>query len=745
MINLSARAWGRLFLSLLLGWLLCFSYGSPAQGQEEVLDRVRDLLEGGKVQEAVSLSGQAVKDHPDQAEAWRLLGEAWTALASSEPTEYGGRRMAREAFKRALDLDYNDPATHVALARLLLKAQEPDAAERHLRFALGRDPGNAEAHYWLGWLRTSDYLKYRGMVSAHGRINYRSRAAEDLELARAAYRRALSSPDWEGRAWEGLTRLAALAGENAAVLAQAESLAAHAAEVPEPHLYRGLALHRLGREDKAMEAFQQAFRAMHDTLRAVFTRSTVDLLIPDSLKVRYDTSPEEVRDGIWRIHDPLYLTRVSERELEHYVRVVYANLRWSDPVRSIPGWQTEPGQVYIRYGPPHQVVRNRPLATFGAEGIRLTPTGRDHYEDRLESSSAQEAREALSLLAEDEAVVTLGGSLGTRGVLSSTGWAYPDFWLAFVDPYGTGGFELGDDSRAVMETMAKRDPSHFSYDFRRPVFTLPTLLTRFKGREGGASILLFYGFPRDSLVAADGESRPLHQGFFIFDGGLEEVHREVWSSRVPIGKGLAVRGGLLIDRFERELSPGRYLVGVEASAEPSGPLGHYRRWIDLPSFADTLAVSDILLARSVDLSPIEDGQERAGFRVGPAVVHPNVAADFRAAEPLWLYYEVYGLQTSGEGRHRYRLEYTVRAETELPVPLAILRSVGQALGVVQAPGQTTVRFELSAKPNLPDRQVETLAIDLSQLRPGRYELALAIEDLVGGGTAQSSTKFTISP
>ena len=61
---------------------------------------------------------------------------------------------------------------------------------------------------------------------------------------------------------------------------------------------------------------------------------------------------EIIQKTFWKKKDPLFLTEVNERKLEHYCRVAYANLRFSRLHQGIEGWKTPQGQALIRYGFP---------------------------------------------------------------------------------------------------------------------------------------------------------------------------------------------------------------------------------------------------------------------------------------------------------------------------------------------------------------------------------------------------------
>jgi len=153
-----------------------------------VLGRVQLTLD--RAANAVQTLHRATAQHPASAEAYYRLGQAVTVRVAESST---WRRMFMaddigEAFARAVELDPDnaeyrwalfefcrqapamvgggrkragaqaaalariDPARgHRARAALLLQDGEPDAAERQLRAAIARGPGDADHRYALGY------------------------------------------------------------------------------------------------------------------------------------------------------------------------------------------------------------------------------------------------------------------------------------------------------------------------------------------------------------------------------------------------------------------------------------------------------------------------------------------------------------------------------------------------------------------------------------------------------------------
>ncbi len=111
--------------------------------------------------------------------------------------EDGAPEQAREAYRRALDLDPAHPGAHLNLGRLLHEAGDATAAESHYRRALEADPSDPIAWFNLG-------------VALEDR--------ERAEAALAAYQRALSADAGLADAHHNAARLCERLGRRAEAL-----------------------------------------------------------------------------------------------------------------------------------------------------------------------------------------------------------------------------------------------------------------------------------------------------------------------------------------------------------------------------------------------------------------------------------------------------------------------------------------------------------------------------------------------
>ncbi len=140
---------------------------SPESGQMQLDFAVSELASrAAPMARRTARAAQAVEEDLD-AEDWYELGLELEAVA---PTE------ARDAYRRALELDAHHADAHVNLGRLLQEDGRVSEAEAHYRLALATDPEHATAAFNLGIAledlgRTADAIEaYRQAIAADPRL-----------------------------------------------------------------------------------------------------------------------------------------------------------------------------------------------------------------------------------------------------------------------------------------------------------------------------------------------------------------------------------------------------------------------------------------------------------------------------------------------------------------------------------------------------------------------------------------------
>ena len=116
---------------------------------------------------------------------------------------------------------------------------------------------------------------------------------------------------------------------------------------------------------------------------------------------------------------------------------------------------------------------------------------------------------------------------------------------------------------------------------------------------------------------------------------------------------------------------------------------------------------------------------------------------FRREQPVYVYYEVYGLDAS-QGEARYRTTYTLSArEPDRNVVARFFSSIGELLSGEEEKGEITYSFERSqAAPA--DPLLEYVSLDVSESAAGGYTLTVEVEDLVSGQSRSSEVPLVLT-
>src|SRR6267378_7928795 len=145
---------------------------SPESGQTQLDFAVSDLVTRAApvARRAAKVARESAEDH--SATDWYQMG---LELEAVDPEE------ARDAYRRALELDAHHADAHVNLGRLLHEQGMIEEAERHYRLALREDPDHATAAFNLG-IALEDLDQPADAIEA-----YRAALVTDPRLADAHY------------------------------------------------------------------------------------------------------------------------------------------------------------------------------------------------------------------------------------------------------------------------------------------------------------------------------------------------------------------------------------------------------------------------------------------------------------------------------------------------------------------------------------------------------------------------------
>lgn len=709
------------------------------QAPPPYLDALRALARGDTSLTVVRLR-QVTRDHPDFAEGWGRLGQLLALRASGVASRFEERLEAEEALRRALRLDSDHPRYLSALGLLLRKQQAYNDARRVLaraRNALKRHADvlepreGAELLYQLGLFSEDVYLDDYRSVRPFG-LPVRTPECADIIVDPEGF--AALGPDRPGsgdfclnfirprRFNEILSGAIDLSKDAEDEWSATRTAFLEALRIDPTHTgaFRRLAIHLYDRgEFEEMEQVCRAFleaapsdpwgylllgllRSLegHDSAAALafreglnrsppffgeHLRDVENLLRPD-LAEQYRMAAPEARRAfeplLWRKSDPLYLTPQNERWIEHMARVVYADVMFEDLSTGLYGAETEPGVIYVRYGPPRRIWK---VAKGSLTGSLREPGGRWifwNYADSL-----------------------------------------PNFIFEKTLRWRRMSHGLTTFSKAMEEESRKREPTAYRPPF--PYQPMALRVARFKGQASDIEVDFYAVVEADRLTAVKGDT--VEAGLFLFD---PRDHQSILERRVRFpGRRRAQPLTFTVSVTQDSL-----LYSVEARPRAMRAAGVARGTVIASPFpSDRVSLSDLLIAEGVEPLASEP-LGRRHFRI--AVLSTDTVG---VGLPFTLYWEVYGLQAGADSMLHYEVTLRVQGVDEKGVLADVVSFFGRALGFTRRE-DLSLLWQRSTAPK-GDRIPEFVEVSLGERKPGRYRAMVEVRDLVTGHIAATSYAF----
>ena len=559
--------------------------------------------------------------HDRSGKTMHALARFYMAQGTPVSRQTAGHWLLRAVMRERDHPDYL--ATHAEL--LWRTLQRPDSYRKALQ-VLKLDPDHVAGLFWAGrfavWAWEMTYFTDRldddtkaaiGMYSIRGgkTLTFVEYPDLDIESGIGYLTRAISLDPvhWPSHHYLGLAYYAAdMAGP---LIDLFEAYRKRRPENWNAHFFAGLGYQMNGNLEAAYRAYTDGLDRMTDTARR-FMQSI--FLIRDPVDEKRGAplpSDEDIR-AFWLGKDPLYLTSVNERLLEQCRRVAYANLRFSDPTLGREGWQTDRGQVYIRYGDP-----------------------RVRYMD--------------------------GPGRGRKDV-----WDYGPFTVIFVptvtwDSWRFVTARLGN-KRLKLEQLVDAVPDIYQHPLQ---YDAPCQTAQFRHDEGNTRIEMYYALPdenvRHTLSEDNGNAGvDARQALFLFDSGWDTLrHSVAIVERLPRVVYESTDESFLLAAERLIIEPGTYFLAAELEDRETKRVGTYRERMQVRPFGqDTLEISSLLMARRIRM------RENAPYGREQFAVLPNPLHVCRADGKAWFYFEIYNLSRDEYGATHYRVSYQMQSLPE---------------------------------------------------------------------------------
>ncbi|MEE2754918.1 MAG: hypothetical protein VX910_13110, partial [Candidatus Latescibacterota bacterium] len=258
----------------------------------------------------------------------------------------------------------------------------------------------------------------------------------------------------------------------------------------------------------------------------------------------------------------------------------------------------------------------------------------------------------------------------------------------------------------------------------------------FRGENGKTDLQINIALPIDNVAMdEDPDTTVILERRVVLLRGAREISRSVENLGVVISDQNRDLGLLAVERINVSTKPGEYELRVQASRRNTNRVQVYGQALDLEDFSSAdLKLSDLQIAQHVEEA---DPDRPSKFARKGWDIRPAPARTFERGQPLFVYYEIYNLNRDEFGQTRYQIGYEVETRTSegkitIPFLAKLKRKHGDKVG-----------FEFEQTGAKPDEH-DYFELDLSEAKPGNYELRMKVKDLTTRQTASKQTMFTVS-
>lgn len=489
------------------------------------------------------------------------------------------------------------------------------------------------------------------------------------------FRAAMEADPTDQQAALRLLHHLAAAGMWEEYLAAAAFLARHHSTDPYALMFLGLGYHQTGQRERADSAFTLALEHADPELRR-------DMVRPEQLLPRQDSTSflrlaadrqDALTDVFWRARDPLFLSGENERLAEHLARLAYVEVAFSSPQSGLRGRWSDRGSAWLRWGRPLQI---RALKMGDTQYLEFWDYGR--------------------------------GS--------------PDLVFDRQRTYSRGA-RYEELAAEYVRWARDRAPEIYVSEHPRIVADIPFQAAAFQDTAGGAVLEVYAAVP-GTILQREAQVADMETGVFVLTG-------DYWEPRAADRRHLENRGEHTPLDVAFALSPGRYVVSVEAAA--GNVAARQRERVEVPAFADTLMLSDLLLVDrfGMDTNQVEDR----------AALVPMVSRSLRftAGSPIGVLWEIYGLATDSIGAARYHVRAGVADGEQHDAFVRLLDRLFKGGGNLAGVG-----WENRRVPRADGTVVEFVSFDLPNARPGAYRLFITVTDQLSGRTYTAHRVLTVT-
>ncbi len=474
-------------------------------------------------------------------------------------------------------------------------------------------------------------------------------------------------------------------------------------------------------------------------------------------RLKTDEERQQFVEQFWMRRDPTPDTEENEYKEEHYRRIAYANDHYAS---GIPGWKTDRGMIYIKYGAPDEIDPHpsggsyeRPMEEGGGETSTypfedwryryIDGVGTNVIIEFVDTTMSGEYKISLDP-EEKDALLYVPGA----GLTMAEQMGMADKTQRFQR---TDGTHLGTGNQPLPESMNEFTRlEQYANLMKAPVIkfkdldaivssnirynTLPMQVRADFIRVTDATVYanLSVQFKNSDLNFAT-KDKVAKATVNIYGRITTLTRRSVnWfedtvSAQLPAEMLQQAMNGSQIYSKRVPLAPGTYRLNIVAKDTVGNTVNNYETALVVPHYdEDQLASSSVILADELERVPtnsIGTGQ----FVIRSSKVRPRVNNTFKQSETMGIYTEFYNLGMDAktkkpEGTIEYDVVNTANSKT--------VASVTDDIKNIQNASPFLVTAEKQIK--------------LKGFAPGKYKLVLKVTDTLKNQSITPSAEFTVT-
>ena len=474
-------------------------------------------------------------------------------------------------------------------------------------------------------------------------------------------------------------------------------------------------------------------------------------------RLRTDEERQQFVEQFWARRDPTPDTEENEYKEEHYRRIAYSNDHYAS---GIPGWKTDRGMIYIKYGPPDEIDSHpsggsyqRPYEEGGGETSTYPfEDWRYRYIDGIGTNINIEFVDTTmsgeyhmtSDPSEKDALTYVPGA----GLSLAEQMGMSDKTQRFSR---TDGTHLATGNQPLPESMneftrleqfakLQRAPTIKFKDLSAVVDssirynTLPMRVRADYIRVTDATVLtnLMIQFKNSDLQYKTKDK--ISKATVNIYGRITSLTRrpvnwfeDTVSVDLPAEMLQQAMNGAQVYSKTVPLAPGNYRLNIVAKDTVGNTVNNYEMPLVVPHYdEDELGSSSVILADDLERVPtksIGTGQ----FVIRSTKVRPRIDDVFKRSEVMGIYTEFYNL---GMDQKTKKPEGNIEYE------------------VVNVADNKTVLSQTEKLSTIPNASAFLVTVEkklpLSTLPPGKYTLKLKITDTLKNQTLTPSAPFTVT-